>query len=84
MNDLRVAMRKENHHLTNIANSVTLRIGHDEETDQWYLIAEPADDQFVEALRDAGIEVSEPEPVLEQAAPEEDSAIADYISGRDD
>lgn len=57
LNMLRKAMRKEQHSLTTIANSVEFTITHEGD-----LRCTPADNQFLLSLRQAGIVIEEPSP----------------------
>jgi hypothetical protein len=66
---LRVAMRKENHHLTTIANGVIFSI-RDGEEGKTFLVARPADTNFDAELAAAGIVAPsgaevEPSPIPE-------------------
>ena len=66
---LRREMRKSNHDLVSIANSVEFRIRQTKGT--WLVAAGPADTSFVDKLKDAGIIVELPNrpPASNEPAP---------------
>lgn len=78
LHSLRVAMREENHPYTTIANGVQFSI------DGTTLIARPADDKFVVALRNAGVTVDIEDTPLrggDEAVPPDDTttkALKDF------
>jgi hypothetical protein len=82
---LRREMRKENHDLVKIANSVEFRI---RQTEGGYaVIASPSDDTFIEKLHAAGIKVEHPD-VLPETQAEKDGVdvppmTADELSSAD-
>ena len=58
LHSLRNAMRKEEHPLTTIANSVTISVPRTPDTEgRWLLIGNPCDKSYLPALADAGITV---------------------------
>lgn len=68
IHNLRKEMRKERHELMNLANGVIFRV-REAEDGAGLLIASPADDEFLPELREAGIKVEAPEPVVEGPEP---------------
>ena len=58
LHSLRNAMRKEEHPLTTIANSVTISVPRTPDTKgRWLMIGNPCDKSYLPALADAGITV---------------------------
>lgn len=64
LNMLRVAMRKEQHTLTTIANSVEFTI-----TNEGHLKCSPADAPFLNDLKSAGVEIQAPRADVSSPTP---------------
>lgn len=89
MHSLRAAMRRENHHLTHVAEVVTFKLsaveGSDVNRGPWIVEASPADQHFVSAIREAGVEASEPPPPGQESLPPSpkggpvDDPLADFM-----
>lgn len=76
---LRTAMRREDHPLTQIANSVQFSIDP-----SFNLICYPADTHFLDAIRGAGISITQPTTQrTNQKSTEAEDALADFLKGEE-
>jgi len=59
LHTLRAAMRAESHHLTSIAEKVQFALTSNSENEEVILTARPSDNDFLGAIRRAGVDVND-------------------------
>lgn len=83
LHQLRRAMRRELHELTDIAEGcIVKRFKHPKITDRWVVRVEPADSGLLDAIKRAGISVEDPdaEPLPEHDKTLSQSAVDKFMS----
>lgn len=80
LHTLRAAMRAESHNLTSIAEKVQFTLTSNEVDDEVILTARPADDNFLPAIRRAGVNIEDmPMGEVEEATASND-AFKKYLA----